>query len=74
MSLKFKSNRVGDIAIISGIIVFGICMFSTTIDIPFGEYVVAFFMLLYSEARHEYIEVRKQEIKEELLKEEGIQQ
>ena len=69
MSLKFKANRIGDIAIISAIIVSGVCMFSIVIDIPFGEFITAFFMFLYLEMREKYIEIRKQEIDEELSKE-----
>lgn len=67
MSLKFKANRVGDVAIISAIIVFIVCMFSMIIDIPFGEFIVVFFMFLYLEMREKYIEIRKQEIDEEIL-------
>ena len=69
MSLKFKANRVGDIAIISAIIVFVVCMFSIVVDIPFGEFISAFFMFLYLEMREKYIEIRKREIDEEILKE-----
>lgn len=69
MSLKFKANRVGDIAIISAIIVSVVCMFSIIVDIPFGEFISAFFMFLYLEMREKYIEIRKREIDEELLKE-----
>lgn len=67
MSLKFKANRVGDIAIISAIIVVAVCMFSIVVDIPFGEFITAFFMFLYLDMREKYIEIRKQEIDEELL-------
>ena len=44
-------------------------MFSIVIDIPFGEFISAFFMFLYLDMREKYIEIRKQEIDEELLKE-----
>ena len=71
MSLKFKANRIGDIAIISAIIVFLVCMFSIVVDIPFGEFISAFFMFLYLDMREKYIEIRKQEIDEELLKQKG---
>jgi hypothetical protein len=73
MSLKFKANRVGDIAIISAIIVFCVCMFSIVVDIPFGEFISAFFMFLYLDMREKYIEIRKQEIDEELLKADGVE-
>ena len=73
MSLKFKANRIGDIAIISAIIVFVVCMFSIVIDIPFGEFITAFFMFLYLDMREKYIEIRKQEIDEELLKTDGVE-
>jgi hypothetical protein len=67
MSLKFKANRIGDIAIISIIIVFLVCSFSMVIDIPCGEIISSFFMLLFFVMREKYIEIRKQEIDEELV-------
>ena len=63
MSLKFKANRIGDIAIISAIIVSGVCIFSLVIDIPFGEFITAFFMFLYLEMREKYIEIREQDVR-----------
>lgn len=72
MSLKFKANRIGDIAIISIIIVFLVCSFSIVIDIPCGEIISSFFTLLFFVMREKYIEIREQEITEEILKEKGI--
>lgn len=67
MSLKTKSNIVGDIAILSGGAAFVVVILSMFIEIRFSTVGVFAFTMLYSEMKMKYRELREKEIDEYLL-------
>ena len=68
MSLRTKANITGDIAIISGIIAFGIVLFSLFYEIKFSTVIVFVLTILCSEMKNEYLELRKREIDKQIQK------
>lgn len=68
MSLRTKANITGDIAIISGIIAFGIVLFSLFYEIKFSAVLVFVLTILSSEMRNKYLELRKREIDKQIQK------
>lgn len=67
MSLKTKSNIVGDIAIVSGCVAFIVVILSMFIEIRYATVGVFALTLLYSEMKNKYLDLRKREIDEQLL-------
>ena len=60
-----KTKIIGDISIISIIIVFAICMYTVIYDFYFSECIVCLLTLVFSEMRHEHIRLRELEILDE---------
>lgn len=66
MSLKYKANLVGDIAIMSIIACFVLLIFSMFYEIKNVQFGVFVLIMLYSEMKIKYKEFREVEIDEEL--------
>lgn len=69
MSLKTKTNLVGDIAIMSITACFVLLFFSMFYEIRYVQVGVFALTMLYSEMKLKYGELREKEIDEKLMKE-----
>lgn len=66
MSLKYKANLVGDIAIMSIAACFALLIFSMFYEIKYVQFGIFALTMLYSEMKMKYREIREREIDEEL--------
>lgn len=72
MTLKTKANLVGTGAIISEVITFILCVLALVFHISFLSIFILLFNSTYYELKNTYLELRKQEIDEIIMKRKGI--
>lgn len=72
MTLKTKANLVGTGAIISEVITFILCVLALVFRISFLSIFILLFNSTYYELKNTYLELRKQEIDEIIMKRKGI--
>ena len=72
MTLKTKANLVGTGAIMSEVITFILCVLALVFRISFLSIFILLFNSTYYELKNTYLELRKQEIDEIIMKRKGI--
>ena len=62
MSLKYKTNLVGDISIMAGTAAFVLLIFSTFYEIKYVQFFLTLLLVLHYEMKIKYRELREMEI------------
>ena len=66
MSLKYKTNLVGDISIMAGTASFVLLIFSTFYEIKYEQFFLTLLLVLHYEMKIKYRELREMEIDKEV--------